>query len=92
MDARVAEFAAATAKARFSELLARAEAGEEITIKRHGKAVAKLSPASVAVKSELTLEQRLKVWEDWFAYRDAHNIKLLPGETVKDLIEDGRRF
>ena len=44
MDARSTEFSVADAKAHFSELLARAEAGEEITIKRHGKPVARLVP------------------------------------------------
>jgi prevent-host-death family protein len=45
MDVRATEFAAAEAKARFSELLDRAEAGEEITIRRQGKVVARLAPA-----------------------------------------------
>ena len=35
----------AEAKARFSELIARAEAGEEIEIKRRGEVVARISPA-----------------------------------------------
>ena len=35
----------ADAKARFSELVARAEHGEEIEIKRRGKVIAKISPA-----------------------------------------------
>lgn len=35
----------AEGKARFSELVARAEAGEEIEIKRRGEVVAKISPA-----------------------------------------------
>lgn len=35
----------ADGKARFSELVARAEAGEEIEIKRRGEVVAKITPA-----------------------------------------------
>jgi prevent-host-death family protein len=35
----------ADAKAQFSELIARAEAGEEIEIKRRGEVVARISPA-----------------------------------------------
>ncbi|UXN66970.1 type II toxin-antitoxin system Phd/YefM family antitoxin (plasmid) [Phyllobacterium sp. A18/5-2] len=34
----------AQAKARFSELVARAQSGEEIVLTRHGKAVATISP------------------------------------------------
>ena len=35
----------ADAKAHFSELIARAEAGEEIEIKRRGEVIARISPA-----------------------------------------------
>ena len=89
MDAPVTEFAAADAKARFSELLARAEAGEEIVIRRHGRAVAKLVPAE---RPALTPAERRKAHEDWIAYRDAHRITLGPGVTIRDLIDEGRRF
>jgi prevent-host-death family protein len=37
----------AEAKAKFSELMKRAEAGEEITVTRHGKAVARVMPPAV---------------------------------------------
>ena len=89
MDAHATEFGVADAKAHFSELLARAEAGETITIRRHGRAVAKLVPALGKV---LTPEERRKSWEDWKAYRDARNITLGPNLTIKQLIEEGRRF
>ncbi len=88
MDARTTEFGSADAKARFSELLARVEAGETITIRRHGKAVAKMVP----VKPELTLEEKRKAWEEWKAYRKAHNITLGPDLTIKQLIEESRRY
>ena len=88
MDARSTEFSVADAKARFSELLARAEAGEEITIKRHGKPVARLVPE----KRKLTPEERLKAHHDWIAYRDLHKPTLGPDLTIKQLIEEGRRF
>ncbi len=89
MDARSTEFGVADAKARFSELLARAEAGESITINRHGRAVARLIPAA---KKELTPEERLRSWEEWVAYRRKHNIVLGPDVTIKQLIEEGRRY
>jgi prevent-host-death family protein len=88
MDIRSTEFGVADAKARFSELLARAEAGETITIRRHGRAVAKLVP----VKRELTREERLKSWEAWERYRKEKNITLGPDLTIKQLIEEGRRY
>lgn len=87
MDARTSEFSVVDAKARFSELLSRAEAGEEITIKRHGKPVARLVPDN----PKPTREERLKAHRDWIAYRKAHNITLGPGLTIKDLINEGRR-
>ena len=89
MDARSAEFGVADAKARFSELLARAEAGETITIRRHGRPVAQLVPTPTRAS---TPEDRLKAWEAWEAYRDEHKITLGPGLTVKQLIEEGRRY
>jgi prevent-host-death family protein len=88
MDVRATEFGAADAKARFAELLARAEAGETITIRRHGRPVAKLVPA----KPAKTPEERLKSWEEWKEYRREHNITLGPDLTVKQLIEEGRRY
>jgi prevent-host-death family protein len=42
---RVDSYNIADAKAQFSELIARAEAGEEIEIKRRGQIVARISPA-----------------------------------------------
>jgi len=88
MDARTTEFAVADAKARFSELLSRAEAGEEIVIHRHGKPVAKLVPT----ERKLTREEKLKAHQDWIAYRKQHGISLGPDLTIKQLIEEGRRF
>jgi prevent-host-death family protein len=89
MDARSAEFGVADAKARFSELLARAEAGETITIRRHGRPVAKIVPVA---QRELTPEERVKSWQEWVAYRRKHNITLGPDLTIKQLIEEGRRY
>lgn len=87
MDAPATEFGAADAKARFAELLARAEAGETITIRRHGKAVAKLVPARV----ELTIEERKAGLEKYLAWRAEHGPRLQPGDNIKDWINEGRR-
>jgi prevent-host-death family protein len=87
MDVRATEFSLADAKARLSELVQRAEAGEEITIKRHGKPVAKLSAAG---RPKRDVEAQLKSWREWFAYRDANNITLGPDLTIDDLLSDTR--
>ncbi|MGZ8284369.1 MAG: type II toxin-antitoxin system Phd/YefM family antitoxin [Allosphingosinicella sp.] len=88
MDALRTEFGSADAKAHFSELLARVEAGETITIRRHGRPVAKLVP----VKRELTPEERRKSWDEWREIRRKNNITLGPDLTIKQLIEEGRRY
>ncbi|HEV2747381.1 MAG TPA: type II toxin-antitoxin system prevent-host-death family antitoxin [Allosphingosinicella sp.] len=88
MDAPSSEFGAADAKARFSELLARVERGETITIRRHGRVIARLVP----VKQEKTVEEKLKAWEEWEAYRRSQDIRLGPDLTIKQLIEEGRRY
>ena len=88
MDARVTEFAAAEAKARFSELLDRAEAGEEIVIRRHGKVVARLvqplddEAAAIAARRKSRLE-----FVEW---RRLHGPTLGPNLTIRDLINEGR--
>ncbi len=87
MDIRATEFSLADAKARLSELVQRAEAGEEITIKRHGKPVARLSPLNSTVRDKEALKRS---WMEWFAYRDANNIKLGPDLTIDDLLADTR--
>lgn len=87
MDMPRKEFAAAEAKARFSELLARAEAGEEITIKRHGAPVAKLVP----VQPGRTLGERRRRLVEFQEWRREHGPTLGPDLTLKKLIEEGRR-
>jgi prevent-host-death family protein len=87
MDARTTEFAAAEAKARFSELLDRAEAGEEITIRRHGKVVAKLAPAI-----DRASETRRQSREEYIIWLKNHGPTLGPDLTIKQLIEEGRRY
>ena len=72
------------AKTHLSDLLERVEAGEEITITRHGSPIAKLVP----VKKEASPEER--------AAAIARIQKLagglsLNGLKIKDLIREGRR-
>jgi prevent-host-death family protein len=87
MDMRVTEFAVAEAKAKFSELLDRAEHGEEIVIKRHGEPVAKLVP----VKPRTSVEERRRSRLEFQAWRAEHGPTLGPDLTIRDLINEGRR-
>lgn len=86
MVKRSTEIAVGEAKARFSELLARAESGETITVKRHGRPIAQIQAfadgASIA---------RAKRLSDFLTWRDA-NIKIAKGSIdYKALIDEGRR-
>jgi prevent-host-death family protein len=71
------------AKTRLSALLERVERGEEITITRHGKAVARLVPVAAVGRDRMhdTVE-RLK------AFRRGRRLGDL---SAKALIEEGRR-
>lgn len=71
----------------FSSLLERVERGEEITITRHGRPVARLVPAGpkrdvekarTAVRGLLELRKKVKPDPD--------------GLTVRDYVEMGRRY
>lgn len=71
------------AKTRFSELLARVEDGQEVTITRHGRPVAKLVP----LNPRATPAQARDAIERWLA----GDRPRLRGLRVKDLIAEGRR-
>lgn len=88
MDMPVSEFAAADAKARFSELLARAERGEAITIKRHGRAVAQIVP--VPQDEDNARIDRQRAMEEFIAWAKARPV--YPGRLdYKAMINKGRR-
>jgi prevent-host-death family protein len=72
------------AKTHFSQLLEKVEAGEEITITRHGTPVARLVP----IKKELTTTERRKIIEEWINRPDRPT---LGGLKIRDLINEGRR-
>ncbi|HEY4234273.1 MAG TPA: type II toxin-antitoxin system prevent-host-death family antitoxin [Lacipirellulaceae bacterium] len=72
------------AKAHFSELVAQAEAGQEITITRHGTPVVKLVP----VKQQHSPEERRAAIERLIENRKGIT---LGGLKIRDLIEKGRR-
>lgn len=72
------------AKTHFSEVLSRVEAGEEVTITRHGAPVARLVPVRRAASRE---ERRAAI----DAIRQLAKGNSLRGLRIKDLIAEGRR-
>jgi len=72
------------AKTHLSQLLEKVEAGEEITITKHGAPVARLVP----VKKEATLEERVAAIQR--IQKLAGGLSL-GGLKIKDLISEGRR-
>ena len=72
------------AKTNLSKLLERVEAGEEITITKHGAPIAKLVP----VKKEVSPEERIAAIER--IQKLAAGLSL-SGLKIKDLIGEGRR-
>jgi prevent-host-death family protein len=72
------------AKTHFSELLERVTAGEQITITRHGVAVARLVPIQPVFSEE---ERRAAI----VAMRQLASRNRLDGLSVKALIAEGRK-
>jgi len=62
----MASYGVAEAKNKFTHLLERVEAGESITITRHGKPVAELR-ATAETRPKLTLEERKARWAEFMA-------------------------
>jgi prevent-host-death family protein len=75
------------AKTHLPQLLDRVEGGETITITRHGKPVAKLVPAL----DEVAKRDVKQVIEDFIAY-STKQARSLSGMSVREMIEEGRRF
>jgi prevent-host-death family protein len=75
------------AKTHLSQLLERVARGEEFTIAKHGKPVAKLVPA-VAETARRDVRQ---VIEDFIAYSEKQG-RTLGGMSIREMIEEGRRF
>jgi len=72
------------AKQRLSQLVERASKGEEIVITRRGKEQARLVP--------MPAERRRTLKEIFDSITNRPRIKLPRGVSIKDLIEEGRRF
>jgi prevent-host-death family protein len=72
------------AKTHLPSLIARVAKGEQITITKHGVPVAKLVPVETSGKRD-----RGEVIEELRRIRKG---KTLGGISIRELIEDGRRF
>ena len=72
------------AKTHFSELLERVEAGEQVTITRHGTPIVQMIP----IRPKPTALQRRAAIE---AIRELAKGNSLRGLQVKDLMAEGRR-
>jgi prevent-host-death family protein len=73
------------AKTHFSELLERVEHGETIQITKRGQPVALLTPPKSPKKRDIhEIVERIK--------KLGERNTLGPGLTIKDLINEGRRF
>jgi len=75
------------AKARFSELLAAVQAGEEVEITKHGKPIVRM----VAVEADAPLNDRKeRVTEAFEQLREMRQGFTLDGD-IKEIIAEGRR-
>ena len=72
------------AKTHFSALLEKVEAGEEITITKHGTPVARLVP----ITKERTEAERRAIIERW---KEQSKGLSLGGLKIRDLINEGRK-
>lgn len=72
------------AKTHLSKLVERVEQGEEITLTRHGRAVAKLVPAPEA-RAALVDDLMLR-------FAELRKKQRLDGITIRELIDEGRRY
>ncbi|MCF8527641.1 MAG: type II toxin-antitoxin system Phd/YefM family antitoxin [Candidatus Nanopelagicales bacterium] len=70
------------AKTHLSSLLDRVEMGEEITITKHGRPVARLVPAEA--------HAGVRDWTEFWHAVDENRVALSPGSSIKEDIEAGR--
>jgi prevent-host-death family protein len=70
------------AKTHLSELLQRVEAGEQVTITKHGRPVARLVPVDQHPSA--------RDWHSFWDGVDARAVTLPQDTTIKELLEQGR--
>jgi prevent-host-death family protein len=81
---KVKTVGASEAKTRFASLLRQAEKGREIVITKRGRPVARLVPPVLPKKCDRSVFDKLRVLRG--------SVVLAKGETLKDLINQGRRI
>ncbi|MGD0766988.1 MAG: type II toxin-antitoxin system prevent-host-death family antitoxin [Tepidisphaeraceae bacterium] len=75
------------AQAHLAELVLRASRGETILITERGQPMAKLIPAGATPQLSMSQEQTI------LALRDIRSrTTLAPGQTLKELIREGRKY
>ncbi|WP_439478130.1 type II toxin-antitoxin system Phd/YefM family antitoxin [Brevundimonas sp.] len=88
-----ATFGIFDAKTRFSELIDRAERGEEIIVTRHGRVVARIAPPEDAVAPARTAREGAAVVEQFRALRE--DIRATGGAVtraeIRAWIREGQR-
>jgi prevent-host-death family protein len=82
----VGTIASFEAETHFAELLDRVEGGESITITRSGRPVAVLTPVASSVGGK---RERRDVIRDLLEFGKGRKLE---GETLRSMIEEGRRF
>ena len=83
MDIPMQEIGAFEAKNKLSQLLDRVEAGEQIIITRHGKAVARLLPPEGTFDRQDAMNAVAEI-------RELRRGVTLGGLKIKDMISEGR--
>lgn len=81
------------ARSRFSELIDRAERGEETIVTRHGRVVARIAPPVMATRQALTAEEIAALMNSARALRE--DIRQTSGpvsqDEIREWIREGQR-
>jgi prevent-host-death family protein len=80
------------AKTHLPQLLERVARGEQILITKHGKPVALLVPPPKEAPPKKAAKDVRQVVKEMLEYRDRQGPTLGGTVTVRELIEEGRRF
>jgi len=83
------EFGILDARNKFSALVERAEKGENVIITRHGKPVVKMVAVELEDEEERRRRAREAVEAIWEMRKE---VKPLGDITIKDLIDEGRKY
>lgn len=75
------------AKTHLSRLLDEVAGGETVEITKHGRPVARLVPAAGIGRPDVDA-----IINEWRAFRERERITLGDDLTVRELIEEGRRY